>query len=250
VHNIFLEFGFVRVGVPLQAHKTGSKESNTLYVYERVTDGDAESSVKVEQLILSCQRHQLCDKDLTQLLHRAWDDANGRQQYYREVFEQASVVLSKHRLSHSAVKCCACDYCASRKNEKKVLWLGMAYADTDATTIPGNTELTDSGLLTPSEGRDTARCVSAEAAHRVAIYTVAKDSNNTARSDRHIKTDFSARAFVIAVKSILEPTDALFEQVALDYVWMPKGYVQSRMGGMKGFQNLLSGLAFDCCVVV
>jgi hypothetical protein len=99
-----------------------------------------------------------------------------------------------------------------------------------------------SGELTDTEARDTARCLAAEEAHNVTIYTLAKDSNSRARSDRHIKTDFSKSAFVADIKCTIEPTDAHFDQVALDYMWMPNSYMHTSLGGTKGFTKLLEGL--------
>jgi hypothetical protein len=133
----------------------------------------------------------------------------------------------------------------------------MAYAETDTTTADDTAELTVPGELNPAEGRDKARCVAAEAAHDdIAIYTLAKDGNDKARLDRHIKTDFSKQTLVADIKRTLEPPDALFAQVALDYIWMPKSYWKDRTGGGKGLMRLLNGLGHSverystgrCCV--
>jgi hypothetical protein len=71
---------------------------------------------------------------------------------------------------------------------------------------------------------------------------LAKDSNSRARSDRHIKTDFSKAGLVATIKRTLKPTDAQFDQVSLDYMWMPNSYLHTSLGGTKGLTRLLEGL--------
>jgi hypothetical protein len=51
---------------------------------------------------------------------------------------------------------CDCAYCDALRNETKVLWLGMAYTDTDTTTIESIVDLNAKGELTDAEGRDAA----------------------------------------------------------------------------------------------
>jgi hypothetical protein len=247
VHNVFFEYGFERVGESLHVKKTGSKESNTVYVYQRCDTSDGKARKKPPQL--SCQGTHLGKEALTIQLASAWGTKSIQRQYYQDVYGSAEGILSKQRSGVPDVILCPCEYCVARGNERKVLWLGMAYAETDTTSADDIAELTVKKKLTPAQGRDTARCVAAEAGHDdVAIYTLAKDSNNEVRFDRHIKTDFSKKTFVADIRKKLEPPDSLFAQVALDYIWMPKSYLKDRMGGGKGVMSLLTGLASLVCV--
>jgi hypothetical protein len=240
VHKIFLEYGFERVS-SMQVTKTGSNEKNTAYVYKRSDIRDTKSSSKPPQL--SCQGYPLNEVELTELLHASWGVPNGsQQQYYENLYTKAEGVLSRHRVGEAALERCDCAYCQARRNERKVLWLGMAYADTDTTTIQGLVDLKTSDELTDTEARDTARCHAAEAANNVAIYTLAKDSNSRARSDRHIKTDFSKAGLVATIKRTMEPTEAQFDQVSLDYMWMPNSYLHTSLGGTNGLTRLLESL--------
>jgi hypothetical protein len=240
VHKIFLEYGFERMSETMQVTKTGSKEKNTAYVYKHTDIKGTKSSAKPPQL--SCQGYPLNEAELTALLHASWGVENGsQQQYYENLYTKAEGVLSRHRVGEAALERCDCAYCQARRNERKVLWLGMAYADTDTTTIQGLVDLKTSDELTDTEARDTARCHAAEAAHNVAIYTLAKDSNSRARSDRHIKTDFSKAGLAATIKRTL-PTDAQLDQVSLDYMWMPNSYLHTSLGGTKGLTILLEGL--------
>jgi hypothetical protein len=118
----------------------------------------------------------------------------------------------------------------------------MDFSETDAATTEEIVNEVHRGNLTPAMGRDTARCMALEAHAKVSVYTLAKDSQEGYRGDRHVDTDFSKKQCMNAIRSVLKEQQVTgFQQVVLDYFWMPVGYLRVQ----KGLGTLLEGLAVE-----
>ena len=76
-------------------------------------------------------------------------------------------------------------------------------------------------------GRDTARCMTVETLYGACVYTLARDTHARAREDRHVDIDMASGDCVARVRTIFQ---GYFEQIALDYFWMPRGYIKERIG--------------------
>jgi hypothetical protein len=125
------------------------------------------------------------------------------------------------------------DYCES----PKVLLLGISYPDVfghmaehsysedllqnSELSVEQAVECVRRKILTEMDGRDLARCVATEQAgggHEV--YTVSKELGGIYREDRHVYASFNnSRGMRKAMKKAFG--HVRFQQVILDYYWMP-----------------------------
>ena len=119
----------------------------------------------------------------------------------------------------------------------KVLLLGISYPDVKGhmaehkfddcilensdLSVDQAIECVRRKILTEMDGRDLARCVATEQAgggHEV--YTVSKEMGGIYRSDRHVYASFNNSRGMR--KAMLQAFGHIqFQQVILDYYWMP-----------------------------
>ncbi|GKZ00500.1 hypothetical protein MPSEU_001002400 [Mayamaea pseudoterrestris] len=131
---------------------------------------------------------------------------------------------------------------------KKVLCLGVSYANVQDQLASMGKDLSDlvenenesvlpsyasaelcnavasvqRGLLTEMDGRDLARIVETERVCKADVYTVSREKGAIYRSDRHYEGDFNHRKFVASLKDHF--SGVTFDQVLLDYFWIPTGW--------------------------
>lgn len=79
------------------------------------------------------------------------------------------------------------------------------------------------GILNQMDGRDLARCVATEQTCHVDVYTVSQEHGAAYRADRHVEANFNRSVSVIKA---LEKLGVIFDQVILDYFWIPAGWNQ------------------------
>jgi len=119
----------------------------------------------------------------------------------------------------------------------KVLCLGMSYADLEATTkgrwtgiaptVSDVIEQVQAGNISQIDGRDLARCLATESHRGVQVYTASLETGGEYKHDRHLNCNFNSAAFAdrVATKFL---GSAIFQQVILDYYWMPKEWTNTR----------------------
>jgi hypothetical protein len=135
---------------------------------------------------------------------------------------------------------------------KKVLCLGVSYADVEeqckkldwdarrdwaADTVDAAVQCVQRGLLTQMDGRDLARCRSTEKACQCAVYTVSQERGAIYRSDRHLTANFNRRDFA---RSLQDRFGSQFDQVILDYFWIPAGWDANHWTSSFFQRNLVS----------
>jgi hypothetical protein len=100
------------------------------------------------------------------------------------------------------------------------------------------------GILTQMDGRDLARVVETErvGGNNVQVYTVSQEQGGRYRSDRHYAGDFNHRKFVRALKHQFSGGGICFDQVVLDYFWIPSGWDRQHWS-RSFFQTTLISLA-------
>jgi len=126
----------------------------------------------------------------------------------------------------------------------KVLLLGISYPDVKVHmakhdyddsilqnsehSVEQAVECVRRKILTEMDGRDLARCIATEQAgggHEV--YTVSKEMGGIYRSDRHVYASFNnSRSMRKAMAKAFGQIQ--FQQVILDYYWMPTGWLVTR----------------------
>jgi hypothetical protein len=88
--------------------------------------------------------------------------------------------------------------------------------------------------------RDYARCVTTEEVNCVDMYTVSKETGAIYSDNRHVYGDFNARSFCQRLKKAFG-ANLQFDQVILDYYWMPTGWLVTWWSKTL-FQNMLPDL--------
>ena len=78
--------------------------------------------------------------------------------------------------------------------------------------------------LNAMDGRDLARCRATEAYLGVQIFTVSQEKAAVYDSSRHLEANFNRPSFVSTVRKNF---GLQFDQVILDYYWIPQGWNQS-----------------------
>jgi hypothetical protein len=124
----------------------------------------------------------------------------------------------------------------------KVLCLGVSYPDIEAqiriqsgdttrtaglvgkakANVAMAMECVQRGILTQMDGRDLARCLATEERCNVDVYCVSQEKGALYRSDRHLDANFNRASFVSDVQKQFEGCQ--FDQIILDYFWMPAGW--------------------------
>lgn len=129
------------------------------------------------------------------------------------------------------------------RNEKKILLLGVSYPCLESQmkkhgyskdilvhkepSVDQAVECVRRGILTEMDARDLARCVATEQATNSQVYSVSKEVGGMYRGDRHLYADFNARNFCQALQNQFG-RDVQFNQIVLDYYWMPAGWLVTR----------------------
>lgn len=124
------------------------------------------------------------------------------------------------------------------RNKPKILCLGMSYADIEAQMkvenfrdgilinkengVPQVVECVRRHILTEMDGRDLARCVAMEKKHRVEAYTVSQERGAAYDKFKHLSANFNRPSFSRSIKNAFGE-DCQFQQIILDYFWIPKG---------------------------
>ena len=120
--------------------------------------------------------------------------------------------------------------------KRKVLCLGMSYADIDKhvhslTTPPDANgpmairrviECVRRDYLSEMDGRDLARVVATEYDSNAELYTVSQEEGANYRNDRHMNGNFNRTNFVRRLQEHFLCLE--FDQVILDYFWIPAGW--------------------------
>jgi hypothetical protein len=222
LHKLFAEFGFELLpNASIKVTKIGSGENNTVYIYKRIR----RSGTKTR-----CKKVITAALQTEEALALAWsDDSTERRKYYQTLKHDVTEVIDERgndcagNISTQAYRQCVTQH---------VLCLCMRYTITDATDVAGVEALVRQGCLTPSVGRDTARCLALEALGNIAVYTLSRDDDGCARNDRHVVGDLNRAKIVSDIKILLN--GARLDQIIMDWFWMPKGFVQERLGRMFG----------------
>jgi len=128
----------------------------------------------------------------------------------------------------------------------KVLLLGVSFADSVRTASWVKEEVLD-GRLSQIDGRDLVRCLMLEEKCGADVYTVSLEGAAAYRLERHFSGDFNHRNFVRDVKNWFGL--CRFEQIILDYFWMPPGTWERRHWKRAFFQKTLVGFATDSLLV-
>ena len=222
VSKLFESAGFQKLPTSLSVAKHGSGEGNTVYIYRRLESFRRDAPVAPTT---ACEYSKYLDM--------AWsDEAGPREAAYEHILHHSEAKLSVRR--RRGVLDRRESYHIGRlpppdaKSPPKVLFLGMVSPPCHATTLADVEALVLSGLLTPREGRDKARCMLVESHFGVDVYTLSNDLKDYSGSGRHIATDLRSPRCVRAIRAVVP--GARFTQIALDYFWMPVSYVRDRFG--------------------
>jgi hypothetical protein len=73
------------------------------------------------------------------------------------------------------------------------------------------------------DGRDLARCISTEKICGVDVYTVSQEKGAVYREDRHLDANFNRHDFVKNLRKRFGE-DCCFDEIILDYFWIPQGW--------------------------
>lgn len=148
----------------------------------------------------------------------------------------------------------------SRQKRHNVLLLGVSFPDIPGTLEDGgykanllthkeptaeqSVELVRRGILTEMDARDHARAVETERAYDgedVRVYTVSREVGGVYRKDRHIYANFNNSRTLCQQLGRQFGWKTQFQQVILDYYWMPTGWLVTRWAKSL-FQNTLPDL--------
>jgi hypothetical protein len=127
------------------------------------------------------------------------------------------------------------------RRRKKVLALGVSYAsvegqlkeqghdlsalrnnDFDFASVETVIECVQRGILTEMDGRDLSRCLATEKHCNTDVYTVSQEKGAIYDQNKHLEANFNRRSFCRELKKHF--LDAQFDQVILDYFWIPAGW--------------------------
>jgi len=128
----------------------------------------------------------------------------------------------------------------------KILLLGVSFADSVTTVSRVKGEVMQ-GRLSQIDGRDLVRCLMLEEKCNVDVYTVSLESAAVYRRERHFNGDFNHRNFIRDVNNWFGFCQ--FEQIILDYFWMPPGCWERQHWKRSFFQKTLVGFAADNLLV-
>jgi hypothetical protein len=125
---------------------------------------------------------------------------------------------------------------------RKVLCLGVSYpsiegqlrakgltdevpASNNSTRLAQNVDIVydkvRDRVLTVMDGRDLARCLQTEQSCNVDVYSVSQEKASVYRDDRHLDGNFNRARFV---RSLREKFQCQFDEIILDYFWIPPAW--------------------------
>jgi hypothetical protein len=127
------------------------------------------------------------------------------------------------------------------RRRNKVLALGVSYAsvegqlkvqgldrsvlgnnDSDFASVETAIECVQRGILTEMDGRDLSRCLATEKHCNADVYTVSQEKGAIYDQNKHLEANFNRRSFCRELKKHF--LDTQFDQVVLDYFWIPAGW--------------------------
>jgi len=108
--------------------------------------------------------------------------------------------------------------------------------------VPQVVECVRRNILTEMDGRDLARCVAMERKHRVEAYTVSQELGAVYDASRHLHANFNRSSFSKSIKKAFGE-DCQFQQIILDYFWIPKGAWVISHWSKALFRQTLPGMA-------
>jgi hypothetical protein len=143
----------------------------------------------------------------------------------------------------------------------KILCLGMSYPSIEAVlegrdesirrsvrdaqavvpTADTAIQYVEQKFLTQMDGRDLARCLATEEHCHVDVYCVSQEKGAFYRKDRHLDANFNRASFVKLIKKQFGQ-ECRFDQIILDYFWIPAGW-DVHHWSMKFFESTLLDLA-------
>mmetsp|Transcript_15588 Transcript_15588/g.23942 ORF Transcript_15588/g.23942 Transcript_15588/m.23942 type:complete len:680 (+) Transcript_15588:91-2130(+) len=140
----------------------------------------------------------------------------------------------------------------------KVLCLGMSYPDITAQmevegfrsgilsvkkrSVSQVVECVRRNILTEMDGRDLARCMAMERKHRVEAYTVSQEMGSAYNTSRHLHANFNRASFAKSLRKSFGK-NCRFQQIILDYFWIPTGTWVMTHWSKSFFQQTLPDLA-------
>jgi hypothetical protein len=83
--------------------------------------------------------------------------------------------------------------------------------------------LVEERILNQMDGRDLTRIVATEALCQVDVYCVSQEKGAIYRQDRHLDANFNRPSFVKKLQQAFSD-DIQFDQIILDYFWIPTGW--------------------------
>jgi hypothetical protein len=128
-----------------------------------------------------------------------------------------------------------------KKEQRKILCLGVSYPDIEAQmkandvepseldaacnsiTVETVIECVQRDILTQMDGRDLCRCLASERLTGSEVYTVSQEKGAIYRTDRHFEANFNRASFVRVLRKHFETVE-FFDQIILDYFWIPPGW--------------------------
>ena len=128
------------------------------------------------------------------------------------------------------------------REKKRILLLGMSYPELNRI-IEEHAELRDcvvNGVidvafvatcvhrkyLTQIDGRDMARILGIEKMYGMDVFTVSLEKSAEYRRGHHLHADFNNRCFIEKVRRAFGK-DIVFDEIMLDYFWIPRGWSDS-----------------------
>jgi hypothetical protein len=130
---------------------------------------------------------------------------------------------------------------SSNPRRNKVLALGVSYAsverqlqvqgldhsvlgdnDSEFASVETVIECVQRGILTEMDGRDLSRCLATEKHCNADVYTVSQEKGALYDQNKHLEANFNRHSFCRELKKHF--LDTQFDQVILDYFWIPAGW--------------------------
>lgn len=100
-----------------------------------------------------------------------------------------------------------------------------AAAASTMSIVDRTIQLVDEKVLTQMDARDLARCQATEEHCGFDVFCVSQEQGAMYRPDRHLEANFNGRHFVKHLQQHFK--DCQFDQIVLDYFWIPPAWNQS-----------------------
>lgn len=183
-HRTWAAYGFVLQQGSVQVNKTGSNESNTVYLYKKTSN--------VLPYVPICQLRHVSSSQLATTLTRAWSD-DTRVEFYKDLVSKANEAYQgRRRVTNETPHICrSCPCCEVRNRTKRILWYGVTFGNTDVREV-AQLHL-DPSTHDSTYWFDTARCLYAEQFKNVCVHTVVRIEAPLGRFDRQAEYEKSNR---------------------------------------------------------